>query len=379
MEIERAVGIIQARLLLPKPAHTDLYQGEALSERQIFEFYLKMSHRLMTEEPVDLASRMFEIAQLPNLTKTASAVARLSLRLAEGGDDLGRLLRRRQSAIEDWQAINAQLSDLLATAETSKRETHLRRGRQLRDRRQSLEDRIATLDDQLEDAFPDHAALTSPKAVQANNVQALLGPKEAVFIQVTGESSTYVLLLTADRLEVAETDLGKEELARRVQSLRRGVDLGEAGMSGLQDFDVDSAYRLYQALFAPFADSLAEIDHLMAVFDRDMEQLPASLLLRTAAPKEDYGLFRDEPSEQAFVVFQELDYLIKHLTLSTLPSIGALKVLRQRFQAPTQQRPFAAFGNPIFEGQRRADRIGGWDETAEVRHVGNQTHGQQTL
>ncbi|MEZ5935570.1 MAG: hypothetical protein R3F54_27365 [Alphaproteobacteria bacterium] len=77
-----------------------------------------------------------------------------------------------------------------------------------------------------------------------------------------------------------------------------------------------SAHRLYRALFAPFADSLGGIDHLIAIFDRDMEHLPPSLFLRSAAPTADYGLFRIEAADEAFAPFRKLDFLARHLSLS---------------------------------------------------------------
>lgn len=341
---EAAIELIEARLARQERAHTDLYQGETESERSIFELYLTIAHRFRGEVSETTDSRIFEVAQLPNLSKTSSALARLSFRMAGGGHDLGRFLRRRQDALEDWRARNQQLSDVLAKGQTTQR------AQSLRDELEELDQRLMDLNDELDAIFPRHAALTKPKAISVNEVQALLEPDEAVLLQVTGKKTTHLILLTKNRLDIEQTTLGQAELKRRVDSLRRGVALGDEDVLSLDDFDVESAHRLYQSLFAPFEDALADVEHLIAVFDRDMEHLPPAMLLRSAAPEDDYGLFRFEPSGDSFSMFSKLDYLVKHLTISTLPSIGALRALRDGTEAPKDRRPFAGFGNPAFAG-----------------------------
>src|SRR4030095_2912663 len=103
--------------------------------------------------------------------------------------------------------------------------TSLPRKRELELRREhtKLTEEIEVLDKTLRQKFPDYTELTNPRPVALQTVQKLLKPEEALLLQLTGETGTFVFLVRQDDIKLAHTDMKKKDLHRYVTSLRKGL------------------------------------------------------------------------------------------------------------------------------------------------------------
>jgi CHAT domain-containing protein/Tfp pilus assembly protein PilF len=338
----RAVRIMRERLSLADRSLSAAAPGEQRAQRHLFEQFLAIASAVGGASPNPaLLGEMFEVAQFPQLTGTAAAISRMAARFATGEDNLATLVRERQDALEEWRARDALLTERLANGATERdQEAALRADLEL------LSGRIAELDQQLQRRFPEFAELTQPRPVTLSTTQTLLSPGEALVLHVTDAGGSHLFFIRPDEVHYAQTRLDDGALTTAVAKLRRGLDLlGVGSLADLPAFDSGAAHDLYRGLLEPFAADLSGVEHLIFVPDRAMQNLPPALLLMT--PADPVGPSGD---------FKQLDFLVGHYAISVLPSISALRALRQFARRSGASDPFIGFGDPDFEGKADGPR-----------------------
>ena len=199
---------------------------------------------------------------------------------------------------------------------------------------------IQTLEKTLQAHFPIYQQLAHPAPLTVEQVQALLQPDEALLMWVENNSvlgSSYLLVVRANQpLRVHALDISRAQLESVLGSSQQG--LRAALTHPEQEFDLNLAYGLYQQLLAPATADLQGVKHLIAVPDGLLQNLPLPVLL-TSPPT--------APNDYA-----KADWLIKHYSVSYLPSVNALADLHH-LTSVTNSQPriaFMGFGDPHLEG-----------------------------
>jgi CHAT domain-containing protein len=244
-------------------------------------------------------------------------------------------VRQRQDAVEQWRAVDRMLTEQLGgkTSLPRKRELELRR------EHTKLTEEIEGLDKTLRQKFPDYTELTNPRPVALQTVQKLLKPEEALLLQLTGETGTFVFLVRQNDVKLSHIDMNKIDLHRYVTSLRKGL------VAHRPPFDTAAAHYLYQNLILPFESNLKGIRNIIAVVDGAMQTLPLSVLLVSpAAPPESSSNF------------QQLDFLALHYALSVVPSVSSFEALRSLVKPSESKEPFMGFGDPDLNGPTPGER-----------------------
>jgi CHAT domain-containing protein len=224
----------------------------------------------------------------------------------------------------------------------------------------AIDQRIAEIDAELRDRFPDYAALASPTPLAVHDVQAQLGADEALVLfldtsdwKLTPEE-TFIWVVTKTEMRWVRSDLGKAALTREVQALRCGLDAEEwatagkakhcADLFGLPQahdpsqplpFDLGRAYALYKATLGPVEDLLKN-KQLLIVPSGPLTQLPFQVLV--TAPPADGGDFKSAA------------WLIRDHAISVLPAVSSLKALRRIGRPSTADKLLIGFGNPLLDG-----------------------------
>ncbi len=199
----------------------------------------------------ELDNEALVTAQWAAQSSTAAAVQQLGVRLASGGDAMAALVRDSQDTAALWRDRDRAL-----IAEMSKPANQQSRGGidALRKQIAQLEDKQKTLQAKIETDFPDYAALSSPRPLNVDNVQKLLGADEALAFFLAGDKESYVFALTHDAFDWRVIPLTKAQLSDKVAAFRRGLDVDALNKSIADGkpvlFNLDTAYR---ALFAAVA------------------------------------------------------------------------------------------------------------------------------
>jgi len=329
---QRYVNIMRSRLDVVQQSLSAAALGENLNSRELFGEFLEIAYSNLEQPDPDwnkLNAEMFEVAQFPHITDTAAAVTRMAARFVPQKTELASLVRQRQDAGEQWRAVDRMLTEQIGS------KTSLPRNREAELRRElaKLSEKIEGLDEMLRKQFPNFTELTNPRPVSLEIVQKLLTAEEALLLQITGETGTFVFLVRRNDVKLAHTNMNKKDLDRSVASLRKGL------VAHRPPFDTAAAHYLYQNLILPFESNLNGIRNIIAVVDGAMENLPLSVLLVSPAA-----------SPESSANFQQLDFLALHYALSVVPSVSSFQALRSVVKPSESMEPFVGFGDPDLKG-----------------------------
>jgi CHAT domain-containing protein/tetratricopeptide (TPR) repeat protein len=343
-------------------------KGEAVRLSWYFSGLVKMTDLLALQGP-DRARQgreMFETAQWAQASDAASSLTQMAARSAKGDTALAGLVRERQDLVGDWQAKDKQL---IAAKSQLPAKRNPDAEKVLSDRLAAIDGRLNAIDERFARDFPEYASLTSPKPTSVAEVQALLGPSEALVLFLdTSEwkpipEETFIWLITKSDVRWVKSELGTKALSERVVALRCGLDAalwddepaaarchslvktapkrdpyGNVRYETLP-FDTTRANALYQALFAPIAEVIRD-KHLLLVPSGALTQLPFQVLI-TEKP---------DPALSGTEALRRAAWLARSHALTVLPSVSSLKALRQLAKESHANRTLIGFGNPLLNG-----------------------------
>ncbi|MDA7427404.1 CHAT domain-containing protein [Primorskyibacter aestuariivivens] len=293
----------------------------------------------------EIRDRVFTSAQRAQASAAGQALAQAAGRIAAGSADLQDLLRQQQDMSETIEAKRKALADTASQSGAAAEAAIARLQSEIQDGRAQLD----ALDAQLTREFPEFRELTNPAPLSIAELQVLLRPDEALVMTLTDETYLYTWAVSKTDSAWTRAEVNQSETRDKVQALRTQLRVdtdNRAGLSlnqrekSIQPFDRSIAHELYQTTLGPLEHVISGARHLMVVFDGPLTSLPPAVLL-TAAPQ------GDDTSPQAL---RNSDWLIKRHALTTLPTVSALRALRQ-VSPPvddTGTAPgFVGFGDPL--------------------------------
>jgi len=170
---------------------------------------------------------------------------------------------------------------------------------------------------ELRAANPQLSAFVRVEPLELPEVQAMLEPQGRLLVYHITDTETVAWLISRDAIEVFRTQVGRSDLAKRIEGLRRR-------MQGFED--VRAELRLLaQPLIAPLAARLDGVSHLGIVPHRELHAMPFAALPLDAGGTP----------------------LIERTALYYVPSSSVLRyTLSRRGAAKDALRNILAFGNP---------------------------------
>lgn len=195
--------------------------------------------------------------------------------------------------------------------------------------------------------------MSDPKPLNADEVQKLLGPDEAMIFIQTGEKETYIFALTIDSFEWRTTQIGQAALANKIAAFRRGLDVDELDRSikiGKSElFDLGLAHELYAALLGQVEALIKDKKNLIVVPAGPLTALPFHLLV---TDKPAIG----RPEIKDIDTYRDADWLIKRQAVTVLPAVASLKALRLFGRKEQGTKPLIGFGDPSFGAEPPSGR-----------------------
>jgi len=308
------------------------YLGNAVNPRAVElggATLLTLAANAEGETAADLSDALLQIAQLRRQGLSQKVIAQMAARVQADDPALADLSKRYQETIQRRDQVREDLATA-AAAEEEERES---------DRIATLEAELARLNQRrtelaqaLQGQYPDYARLVNPRPLKAARVQALLAPGEALVLFVVGRDQTLVAAVTPNGVSAHAASIARRALVEQVTRLRAPLEAG-----GTEPFDMRAAHALYQQLLAPLAPALAGARHLFIAPDGPLASLPPGLLV-TAEP----------PAERR--AYAEAAWLGTEKAISLLPSVEALRTLRERAGVSRAPEPFFGLADPRFGG-----------------------------
>lgn len=223
----------------------------------------------------DAPSDLFAASQLlqrPGLAQTQAALAR---ELSGGSDEASQLFRGATNLGRGIEQQRIALLDLQSLPQPTSQQTALIADRQ--QRLEQLQQQQAEVLEQLA-AYPRYRAV-SEQGITLTDLQATLKQGEAYVKLVTLESDAYVLYAVADQAMVWRADATPKELDTLVGKIRESIAVIEGGQVLTYPFDIERSRELYVRLFAPVADRLPKLQHIVFEPDGALLKLPINLLV----------------------------------------------------------------------------------------------------
>jgi tetratricopeptide (TPR) repeat protein/CHAT domain-containing protein len=384
--------------------------SEAVRNGTYFSGLIKMTDRLAPQgdaNRVRQGREMFEKAQWAQASEAASSLSQMAARSAKGDTALAKLVRERQDLVGEWQAKDRQL---IAAKGQLPAERNPDAEKVLSDRITAIDGRLKAIDAQFAKDFPEYASLTSPKPASVAEVQALLGPDEALVLSLDTDErfeptpeETFIWVVTKGDMRWVKSELGTKGLAERVAALRCGLDrtawsdasswpevtdqqkrekasqiarrqrclellkrepaeeMIEVGTKNekivVLPFDLTRAHELYKGLLGQVEDMI-EGKRLLIVPSGPLTSIPFNVLI-TEPPKA--GI------PERLARYRDVAWLGARAAITVLPSVASLKALRQFAKPSRATKPYVGIGNPLLDGVQDDPLWGRYDkELAEL-------------
>jgi len=228
----------------------------------------------------------------------------------------------------DEQSPNA-LKDLKATMDT-------------------LSNARITLLKEINNRFPKYSDYIDPKPVKFSTVQRLLLPDEALIVIYPTEKHVYVWAIPPDgEASFAIVQLKKKDLHNAVLRLRKTLAPQPVTYEDIPEFDLVSAYELYAKLLKPVENGWKDTKNMIVIAPGALGQVPFSVL-----PVASVNLGNER--DVLFANYREVPWLIRKTSITRLPSVSSLIALRSLPEGDPNRKPFAGFGDPIFNEKQLA-------------------------
>jgi CHAT domain-containing protein len=231
--------------------------------------------------------------------------------------------------------------DLKARADEMGNRISLLQGQLLEDLAQGGT-KTARIEDELDDAegereqiewqirreHPHYAAVSNPALLEPRRIQELLDDQTALLEYSVGGESSYLFVVTRDRLEGYRLP-ATGDLAEEVEAFREALEKGGRRQFGRY---TDTAHQLYRTLLGPAAEILRDKPRLIISPDGPLLLLSfEALLTRPAALRETYA---------------DLPYLLEEKSVTYVPSASVFAELG----GPAGGAVPAASGKDLFLG-----------------------------
>jgi tetratricopeptide (TPR) repeat protein len=278
----------------------------------------------------------FRVVQLAHASSAARAMAGMAARFAAGSDALAAVVRERQDLAQEWQGLDGALIQA-ASKPAPQRDAAAEAA--LRQRLEATGSRLDALDARIGHDFPAFAELSNPKPLQLASAQALLAPGEALLVYLVGQNESWLWAGRRDRAALYRLAIGASALKATVATLRERLD--PELNPDLLPFDTERAHALYQTILAPAAPLLDGAHLVLVVPDGALESLPLGVLA-TKPPAHEAPSAADN---------RDVAWLAKEHALAVLPSVSALRELRQYPAGARAASPFIGIGDPVLGGR----------------------------
>ena len=273
--------------------------------------------------------------QAPRDRTTGKAIQLMAARLATTEPAVRNLAKRLQDTTNQRQSLRF---DLAREQFRDDDERDPNQVKSLRDEVAKVEEDVRRYERELQATAPRYGRLVAPATLSRERLAGLLAPGEALIRAMPTRDALYVIFVNHNGdIRGHKAAVSEADLRSKVSELRNGLD-PERG-AGFVPFDRALAYRFFEWIFAPLEDELAGIRHLVYVPGGALTSLPPAVFVRTP------------PSGGT------TDWLIRHFSISTLPTINALEQLRAVAAQPTAGRPFLGIGDPVLPGEAALNTV----------------------
>ncbi|WFU55716.1 CHAT domain-containing protein [Bradyrhizobium pachyrhizi] len=342
---------------------------------------LEALHSAGNSSSESIASEAFEVAQHLQSSSAALALQAFGERLSENDATTRELVRARQDLADQLGQLDASLIAL-----TNVQNVSGSAAQQLEVRRKIAftEAKIEALDTntKIQDSSL-WTHLSQVRSISYSEFKQVLAPKEALVVFAINDGATFVFVATRETLQWYRTSVSYHDLQANVAVLRCGLDIqkwlgpdrrkcedatGSSPVLGNAPFAAKTAHSIYKALLSP-AEPLIRGRSLIFVLPDPLGGLPPSVWLTEPPTDTGRGQLND---------YVGLQWLIRAHTISVVPSIDSMFVIRKRgatedhlVAGADRRRRYIGFADPALAGNPKCPKPGPIQSCAELIREAN--------
>ena len=275
--------------------------------------------------PTEALNASYAVLQHSISSAAGEAVSKLAARFAAGTNELAQFVRKDQDLTAEADRLD---KSIIAAVSKPPAERNASAEDQIRKHIEEIKVEREKLQDVFNQRFPDYVALSKPQPLTIEETQALLADDEAL-VAIDLDKKSYVWVITKDRAEWKELSVSAEDVSKEVETLRTGLNPDSP-----KPFDRNLAYQLYRQVLGPIEEIISRKARLSFVLDGALTSLPPQVLITT------------DPAGKDLV---SLDWLIRKYSVTVLPSVASLKILRGDKSTIAALKPMIGFGDPVFD------------------------------
>lgn len=208
--------------------------------------------------------------------------------------------------------------------------------------------------------YPAYANLVAPHPATLDAARASLKAGETLISYLPGRKRQFVWAVPQNgQVLMQAVALDHAALARDIENVRLTLEPFAHGLTEIPNFDAQAAWRLYEKLLQPVEAGFAGARHLVVVSSGPLASLPLALL-PTSAPVAGAGA-----DALWFESDRRVPWLLRKHSLTQIPSVNALIVLRALPARSNLQMSFFGVGDPWFSREQAASAQTGSGATAQ--------------
>jgi CHAT domain-containing protein/tetratricopeptide (TPR) repeat protein len=267
------------------------------------------------------------VVQHATQTAAGQALNALAVRFSVGNDGLAELVRKDQDLATEADRLDKAVITAVSQ-EPAKRDAASEQ--RTKDRSAAVARERSDLQNVFAKEFPNYAALSKPQPLTTKEIKGLLADDEALVVIDLGNFKSYVWVVTSSAADWKELAVSADQVSKTVSGLRALLE------SAARPFDPKLSFALYRQVLEPVADIIRSKQRLSVVVNGALTSLPPQVLVT---------------SDPAGKALKDVDWLIRRYSITILPSVASLKVLRGKTVAAETEaaKPLIGFADPVFD------------------------------
>ncbi len=340
--------------LLISASRVDLDESGASNKLQrdvrasfMIEPYMSLLARTSQGRSEEVALETFQLADLMRGHSVQRALAESGARAAVRDPALAELVRQEQDL---QRQLGAQLEVLNNLLEMPPEERDEKAVRDLQESIDRLRNERTAARRNIQRRFPGYANLIDPKPPTVDELRGVLRSGEALVSFYLGQGRSFVWVLPKDgSVAFAAIRIGAKGMERKIQEVRKALEPDVTTIGDIPEFNLKLAYELYSLLLKPVGPAWEPAKHLIVVTNGALGLLPLSLL-----PTAPFELKDDKNSDIPFAKYREVPWLARTHAVTMIPSLAALRSVRQLPIVSATREKFIGFGDPLFNAEQAA-------------------------
>ncbi len=322
--IRESTSIYKVRLSNAGNNGDSIQTSESIYSRAAFLKHIQIlihnidDENAINESLISLQQESFEVGQLARGNRTEKSILGMSSRFSAANDDLGDIVKNRQSAIAKYNNYD---NSLLAALSMKYQERDIKKEGLVRKNMVLLANKINELNSRMKSEYPKFYQLMNPEPVTVKKVQNILNNNEALVTVLLGKEESYLWVIKTDGMVFKKIPVTSDEIAREVSIIRASLENPEMGQGDRSKsvYPTDVASHIYETIFGQVKDELDDVNRIIFVPDGPLFSLPLEVLLAA----------KPEKKITEFSELRHLDWLVDKFAFSYVPSASSLIALRE--------------------------------------------------